>query len=73
MRPMAIVGVVLVVLGIAALGFEDVPITETRAVLDAGRLQIKTTEQHSVPIPAIAGIAAVVAGLGLAIASRSRA
>jgi hypothetical protein len=70
MRPLAILGVVLVVLGIGALVFQYVPITQTRTVVDAGPLQVKTTEQRNIPIPAIAGIMAVVAGVGLALASR---
>lgn len=72
MRPLAIIGVILVVLGIGTLVLPYVPITETKTVLDAGPLQVKTTEQRNVPIPAIAGIMAVVAGVGLALAGRRR-
>jgi hypothetical protein len=34
---------------------------------------VRSEEQHNLPIPAIAGIAAIVAGLGLVLASRRQA
>jgi hypothetical protein len=73
MKPMALVGVILIVLGIVALVFQYVPIRETRTVIDAGPIQVQQERERRVPIPAIAGVAAVVAGLGLAIASQRRA
>jgi len=42
-------------------------------VLDAGPLKITQDEQKTIPIPTIAGILAIVAGLGLVVVSRSRA
>jgi hypothetical protein len=73
MKPLALVGVVLIVLGIAGLVVANVSITEHKTVLDAGPLKITADEQHTVPIPTIAGIVAVVVGLGLVFMSRSRA
>ncbi len=73
MRPMALVGIVLVVLGIVALVFQYVPIRETRTVLDAGPIQIQEERERRIPIPTIAGVVAVIAGLGLALASQRRA
>jgi hypothetical protein len=73
MRNLTSVGIVLVVLGIAGLIVQNVSFTENKKVVDFGPLQIRSQEQHNVPIPAIAGIAAIVAGLGLVIASRRQA
>jgi len=73
MRNLMSVGVVLVVLGIAGLIVQNVSFSETKNVVDIGPLQVRSTEQHNVPIPTIAGIAAIVAGLGLVIASRRQA
>jgi hypothetical protein len=67
------VGIVLVVLGIAGLIVQNVSFTENKKVVDFGPLQIRSEEQHNVPIPTIAGIAAIVVGLGLVIASRRQA
>ena len=73
MRNLMSVGVVLVVLGIAGLIVQNVSFSETKNVVDIGPLQVRSTEQHNVPIPTNAGIAAIVAGLGLVIASRRQA
>ena len=73
MRNMLWVGVLLVVLGIAGLVVQNVQFTETKKVIDIGPLQVNSEEQHNVPIPTIAGIIAVVAGLGIVFASRRAA
>jgi uncharacterized membrane protein len=73
MRNSMLIGVVLVVLGIAGLIVQNVKFTETKKVVDIGPLQVTSEEKHNVPIPTIAGIAAIVAGLGLVIASRRQA
>ncbi len=73
MKPMALVGVILIVLGIVALVVQYIPIRESRTVIDAGPIQVQQERERRVPIPAIAGVVAVVAGLGLAIASQRRA
>jgi hypothetical protein len=73
MKPIALVGVVLIVLGIAGLVVANVSFTEHKTVLDAGPLKITADEQHTVPIPTIAGIAAIVVGLGLVFMGRKTA
>jgi len=70
MRHLLLVGFVLVVLGIAGLIIQNVTFTETRQVLNVGSLQLTAEEQHNVPIPTIAGLVAVIAGLGMIFASR---
>jgi hypothetical protein len=73
MRNMMWVGVLLVVLGIVGLVIQNVQFTETKRVLDVGPLHVNSEEHHNVPIPTIAGIVAVLAGLALVIASRRQA
>ena len=70
MRHLLLAGFVLVVLGIAGLIVQNVSFTETKQVLSVGSLQVTAEEQHNVPIPTIAGIAALIAGLGMIFASR---
>jgi len=73
MRNVMWVGVILVVLGIAGLVIQNVKVTETKRVVDLGPVQVNSEEQHNLPIPTIAGIVAVVAGLGIVFAARRRA
>ncbi len=70
MKPVALVGVVLIVAGIAGLIVANVSFTEQKTVLDAGPLKVTTQEQHTVPIPTIAGVAAIIVGLGLVFMGR---
>lgn len=70
MRNLLLIGVVLVALGIAGLIVQNVSFTETKHVLNVGPLQVTAEEQHNVPIPTIAGLTAVIAGLGMIFASR---
>jgi hypothetical protein len=70
MRHLLLGGFVMVVLGISGLIIPNVTFTETRQVLNVGPLQLRAEEQHNVPIPTIAGVAAVIAGLGMIFASR---
>ena len=73
MKPLAMVGVVLIVLGIVGLAVDNISFTERRTVVDAGPLKITADQQRTVPIPTIAGIAALVVGLGLVFMSRKSA
>jgi uncharacterized membrane protein YidH (DUF202 family) len=73
MRNLTSIGLVLIVIGIVALVVQNVRFTETRKVVDLGPLQVRAEEQHNIPIPTVAGIAAIVAGLGLVIVSRRQA
>jgi hypothetical protein len=70
MRPMAIIGILLVVLGVGALLFGHFEYSDTKPMLKAGPLQVNATEQHSVDIPMIAGIVILVSGVGLIMAGR---
>lgn len=73
MRNLMWVGVLLIGLGIVGLVVQNVKFTETKKVLDVGPLQVTSEEQHNLPIPTIAGIVAVLAGLGLIFAARRKA
>ncbi len=70
MRPLPVIGVILIVLGVIGLVVANVTFTEHKTVLDAGPIKITQDQEKSVPIPTIAGIVAVVVGLGLIFAGR---
>jgi hypothetical protein len=73
MRPLAILGIVLIVAGIIGLVIPYIVVTDTKQVIDLGPLSVEAKEQRVIPIPMIAGIAAVVAGLGCVFMARRRA
>jgi hypothetical protein len=73
MKPLSILGIVLIVAGIAGLFVSRISWTETKPVVKAGPLEINAQEDHSIWIPTAAGIASVLAGVGLVFAGRKAA
>jgi uncharacterized membrane protein HdeD (DUF308 family) len=68
MRPVAILGVVLIVLGLGALAYQGFTYTTREKVLDLGPIQATAEREKTVPVPPIVGIVAVVAGVALVVA-----
>jgi hypothetical protein len=69
----AILGIVLIVLGIAGLLFSHFSYTETKPILKAGPIQVNSQEEHTISIPTIGSIVLLLAGAGLVIAGRRSA
>lgn len=70
MKPAAIAGIVLIVLGIAALAYQGFTYTSRETVIDIGPIKATADTQKTVPIPPIAGVVAVVAGVALVVAGK---
>jgi uncharacterized membrane protein len=70
MKPLVIVGVILVVLGIVALAVPSFTFFTTERVADAGFFKIDVSKPHTVVLNPIVGIVAVVAGIALVILGR---
>lgn len=71
MKPMAILGILLIAIGIAGLAIDNISFTERKTIVDAGPIKVTADEQRTVPIPTIAGIVAVIAGAGLLFMGRA--
>ena len=65
MKPLVLIGILLIALGVVGLAVDNISFTERKTVLDVGPIKIQADEQRVIPIPTIAGVAAVVIGLGL--------
>jgi hypothetical protein len=65
MKPTALIGVVLIVLGLAALAYQGVTYTSRETVLDIGPVQATAERQKTFPLPPVLGIAAVAGGVAL--------
>ena len=57
-----IIGLVLVVIGVAALAWGGVFWTDRDTVIDAGPLEVQTEEREGVAVPPALGIIAIVGG-----------
>ena len=70
MKPAAIAGIVLIVLGLAALAYQGFTYTSRETVIDIGPIKATADTQKTVPIPPVAGVVAVVAGVALVFAGK---
>jgi hypothetical protein len=68
MRPIAIVGVLLIVLGLVALVYQVINYTTRETVIDIGPVHATADRQKTLPLPPVLGIAAVAGGVVLLIA-----
>ena len=74
MRSAAVLGLVLIAFGVAALAYQQFTYTSRDTVLDIGPLHATAERQKTVPLPPIIGGAAVAGGLVLLVAGlRKRA
>ena len=62
MKPLAMAGLVLIGLGVAGLVLGRFSYTTETTVIDVGPITASVDEKHSVDIPDIAGIGAILAG-----------
>jgi hypothetical protein len=72
-KPAGIVGVLLIILGIAGLAFGGFSFTHKEKVLDLGPIEASADKKESLPIPPILGALAIVGGVVLVAVSARRA
>jgi hypothetical protein len=73
MKPLALIGLLLVVVGFVALGVGHFSYTTQKQVVDVGPLKASVAEQHDIAFPDVAGIGAIVVGGILVLLSFRRA
>ncbi|MGN6393306.1 MAG: DUF3185 domain-containing protein [Gemmatimonadales bacterium] len=73
MKPAAIVGILLIILGVVGLAFGGFSFTHKEKVVDLGPIQASADKKESVPIPPILGGLAIVGGVVLLASSARRA
>jgi hypothetical protein len=65
MKPISLAGIVLIVLGLAALAYQGITYTTRDTVIDLGPIHATAEREKTIPLPPILGIAAVAAGVGV--------
>ena len=70
MKPLAMVGVILILLGLAGLVLGRFSYMTEKKVIDVVPVTATVGEEHHVDVPDVAGVVAVVAGTLLVFASR---
>lgn len=65
MKPVTLVGVALIVLGVLALAYQGITYTTREKVIDLGPLQASVDKKKSIPLPPIVGAVALAGGVVL--------
>ena len=73
MKPAVILGLVLIVFGLAALAYQGFTYTSRETVLDIGPVHATADRQRTVPLPPVLGIVAVAGGVVLVAAGVRKA
>jgi hypothetical protein len=67
-----IIGTLLVIFGIVALAVGGFNYTKRETVLDVGPIHATADRQKTIPLPPVAGIVAIVAGVALVVVGSRR-
>jgi dipeptide/tripeptide permease len=73
MKPIMLLGVVLVIVGVLALAYQGITYTTREKVLDLGPLKASVDKRKTIPLPPIFGAGALAAGVILIVVGNKRA
>ena len=62
MKPVTLVGIALIILGVLALAYQGITYTTREKVIDVGPLQASVEKKKSIPLPPIIGVLALAGG-----------
>jgi hypothetical protein len=65
MKPMTLVGVVLIILGVLALAYQGITYTTREKVIDLGPLKASVDKEKTIPLPPLVGALALAGGVVL--------
>jgi len=70
MKPMTIIGIILIVLGAIGLIYGGISYTSSRNAINVGDMHVQVDETRQIPLSPIAGAVLLAAGVVLVIAGR---
>lgn len=72
MKPIMIIGLLLIVFGIGALAYQGITYTSQETIIDLGPIKATADTQKTIPLPPIIGGLAIVCGIGLVVVGRKK-
>lgn len=70
MKPVAVLAIILIVIGVIALAYGGFSFTTREKVAEVGPLKIEKNKTRSVPLSPVLGVLALVGGVGLLVIGR---
>jgi len=71
MKPIVLIGVVCIVLGLTALAYQGITYTTREKIIDVGPVQVTAEKEHAIWLPPLLGVVAVgIGGVLVVVGSR---
>jgi hypothetical protein len=70
MKPAAIVGILLVIIGVIGLAYGGISYTKQKTVVDIGPIKATADERKTIPVPPVVGGLALVGGIVLLVTAK---
>lgn len=65
-----IFAIVLLAIGILALGYQGITYTTQKKVVDLGPIQATKEEHHTIPLPPVIGVISLIGGVAILVTGR---
>jgi uncharacterized membrane protein YidH (DUF202 family) len=72
MKPLMLIGIMLIILGIGALAYQGITYTSKEKIIDLGPIEASADTQKTIPLSPIVGAVAIAGGIGLVILGRKK-
>jgi hypothetical protein len=72
MKPITLIGIALIVLGIVSLAYQGITYKTREKVVDIGPIEATAERKKTIPLPPILGGIALVGGIGLVVAGSKK-
>ena len=73
MKTYSLLGIIFIVIGVIALGYEGVSYTTREKVLDIGPIEMTSEKTESIPLSPVVGGAALIGGIALLVIGNKKA
>ncbi len=70
MKPLQIVGIALIALGIVAFAYQGITYTTKEKAIDLGPIQVTTEKTNTIPLPPLLGGIVLIGGIVLLVVGR---
>jgi hypothetical protein len=72
MKSSMLLGIILVIVGVIALGYQGITYTTQKKVVDLGPIHATKEEHHTIPLPPVIGVIALVGGIAVMVAGERK-
>jgi uncharacterized membrane protein HdeD (DUF308 family) len=69
-KPVTMVGIVLIVIGVLALAYQGITYTTHEKVIELGPLKAEVEKKKTIPLPPVLGVLALAGGIVMVVVGR---